>query len=317
MTAPRAARPSTRRRGPRPRRREAAGDAPRDLARTPTRPGRSAPGQRNGGRHGRPMIQPHHPLPKAGYGCTCARGSLTGRSTRSPRPTYAAGKPTGAERRTPTVGHCRSLALRIFQYAGRGSDRRQPGPRCHRLKRRVDPEQVFGEVDDAPSPPRRPGGCWPASRCSGGPVPTLLGTGLRFGELAGLRRRRVHLDRPMPVLEVGPTRYRPAGSAAASSPGPRATPASARRPWPHSLSRPSAASSTRSDPEDLVFTGPRWWTRPARRAERAPRHKDRPVPAQPPPHLPGRRGQAGRLGRPASTNRQTRPGPARRWSLDR
>ena len=26
----------------------------------------------------------------------------------------------------------------------------------------------------------------------------LLGTGLRFGELAGLRRRRVHLDRPMP-----------------------------------------------------------------------------------------------------------------------
>ena len=37
---------------------------------------------------------------------------------------------------------------------------------------------------------------------------TLLGTGLRFGELAGLRRRRVHLDRPMPVLEVGPTRYR-------------------------------------------------------------------------------------------------------------
>ena len=28
----------------------------------------------------------------------------------------------------------------------------------------------------------------------------LLGTGLRFGELAGLRRRRVHLNRPMPVL---------------------------------------------------------------------------------------------------------------------
>ena len=35
----------------------------------------------------------------------------------------------------------------------------------------------------------------------------LLGTGLRFGELAGLRRRRVHLDRPAPVLEVGPNRY--------------------------------------------------------------------------------------------------------------
>jgi hypothetical protein len=36
---------------------------------------------------------------------------------------------------------------------------------------------------------------------------TLLGTGLRFGKLAGLRRRRVHLGRALPVLEVGPTRY--------------------------------------------------------------------------------------------------------------
>ena len=35
----------------------------------------------------------------------------------------------------------------------------------------------------------------------------LLGTGLRFGELAGLRRRRVHLDRPLPVLQVVDTRY--------------------------------------------------------------------------------------------------------------
>jgi hypothetical protein len=30
----------------------------------------------------------------------------------------------------------------------------------------------------------------------------LLGTGLRFGEFAGLRRRRLHLDRPLPVLQV-------------------------------------------------------------------------------------------------------------------
>jgi integrase len=35
----------------------------------------------------------------------------------------------------------------------------------------------------------------------------LLGTGLRFGELAGLRRRRVHLDHPLPVLQVVDTRY--------------------------------------------------------------------------------------------------------------
>jgi integrase len=45
-------------------------------------------------------------------------------------------------------------------------------------------------------------------------VPCLLGTGLRFGELAGLRRRRVHLDRALPGLQVVDTRIRPAGSAA-------------------------------------------------------------------------------------------------------
>jgi integrase len=42
-------------------------------------------------------------------------------------------------------------------------------------------------------------------------VLTFLGTGLRFGELAGLRCRRVHLDRPVPVLQVVEVRYQ-AGS---------------------------------------------------------------------------------------------------------
>src|SRR5918995_472707 len=35
----------------------------------------------------------------------------------------------------------------------------------------------------------------------------LLGTGLRFGELGGLRRRRVLLDRDPPVIQVVATRY--------------------------------------------------------------------------------------------------------------
>jgi integrase len=38
-------------------------------------------------------------------------------------------------------------------------------------------------------------------------VLALLGTGLRFGEFAGLRRRRVHLERPLPVLQVVDVRY--------------------------------------------------------------------------------------------------------------
>jgi integrase len=46
----------------------------------------------------------------------------------------------------------------------------------------------------------------------------LLGTGLRFGELAGLRRRRVHLNRPVPVLEVGSTRYQAGRPGHAGSP---------------------------------------------------------------------------------------------------
>jgi integrase len=42
-------------------------------------------------------------------------------------------------------------------------------------------------------------------------VLTFLGTGLRFGELAGLRCRRVHLDRPVPVLQVVDVRCQAGG----------------------------------------------------------------------------------------------------------
>jgi integrase len=86
---------------------------------------------------------------------------------------------------------------------------------------------------------------------------TLLGTGLRFGELAGLRRRRVRLDRPLPVLEVGPTRYQAGrfGSGFKSRPKSDA----GIRPVPLA---PLVVEAIRrqlppgSDPEDLVFTGP-------------------------------------------------------------
>jgi hypothetical protein len=59
----------------------------------------------------------------------------------------------------------------------------------------------------------------------------LLGTGLRFGEFAGLRVRRVHLDRALPVLQVVDTRYQAGQLAVASSPVPRATLASAKFHW--------------------------------------------------------------------------------------
>ena len=213
------------------------------------------------------------------------------------------------------MAHCRSLALRIFQFAmDEGAIDTNPVRKVPPLKRRVDPEQVFGEVKRRALTPEEAGrllACFPLFWWDH--VLTLLGTGLRFGELAGLRRRRVHLDRPMPVLEVGPTRYQAGRFGSGFKPRPKSD--AGIRPVPLA---PLVVEAIRrqlppgNDPEDLVFTGPGGGPA-ARWAERAPRHPDGAVPAQPPPHLPGRRGQAGRPGRPASTNGQTRAaGPARR-----
>jgi hypothetical protein len=100
-----------------------------------------------------------------------------------------------------------------------------------------------------------------------------LGTGLRFGELAGLRRRRVHLDRPLPVLQVIDTRYQAGRFGRGFKPRPK--------------------SDAGSDPSSLVFTGPGGGPgRPGGRvAEGCPY---RAVAPQLPPRLPCRVGQAGR-----------------------
>ena len=215
-----------------------------------------------------------------------------------------------------TVAHCRSLALRIFQFAmDEGAIDANPVRKVPPLKRRVDPEQVFGEVKRRALTPEEAGrllACFPLFWWDH--MLTLLGTGLRFGELAGLRRRRVHLDRPMPVLEVGPTRYQAGRFGSGFKPRPKSD--AGIRPVPLA---PLVVEAIRrqlppgNDPERPGLHRPRWRPRPPRRAERAPRHPHRAVPAQPAPHLPGRRGQAGRPGRPASTNRPARAaGPARR-----
>jgi integrase len=105
-----------------------------------------------------------------------------------------------------TVAHCRSLALRIFQFAmDEGAIDANPVRKVPPLKRRVDPDKVFREAKRRALTPEEAGrllACFPLFWWDH--MLTLLGTGLRFGELAGLRRRRVHLDRPLPVLEVGP-----------------------------------------------------------------------------------------------------------------
>jgi len=86
---------------------------------------------------------------------------------------------------------------------------------------------------------------------------TLLGTGLRFGELAGLRRRRVHLDRPMPVLEIGPTRYQAGRFGSGFKPRPKSDAGIRAVPLaPLVVEAIRRQLPSGSDSDDLVFTGP-------------------------------------------------------------
>jgi len=157
------------------------------------------------------------------------------------------------------VAHCRSLALRIFQFAmDEGAIDVNPVRKVPPPKRRADPEQVFGEVKRRALTPEEAGrllACFPLFWWDH--VLTLLGTGLRFGELAGLRRRRVHLDRGIPVLEVGPTRYQAGRFGSGFKPRPKSD--AGIRPVPLA---PLVVEAIRrqlppgSDPDELVFTGP-------------------------------------------------------------
>jgi integrase len=158
-----------------------------------------------------------------------------------------------------TVAHCRSLALRIFQFAmDEGAIDANPVRKVPPLKRRADPEQVFGEVKRRALTPEEAGrlvACFPLFWWDH--ILTLLGTGLRFGELAGLRRRRVHFDRPIPILEVGPTRYQAGRFGSGFKPRPKSDAGIGPVPL-----APVVVEAIRrqlppgNDPDDLVFTGP-------------------------------------------------------------
>jgi integrase len=158
-----------------------------------------------------------------------------------------------------TMAHCRSLALRIFQYAmDEGAIDANPVHKVPPLKRRVDPEQVFTEAKRRALTPEEAGrllACFPLFWWDH--MLTLLGTGLRFGELAGLRRRRVRLNCPMPVLEVGSTRYQAGRFGSGFKPRPKSDAGIRQVPL-----APLVVEAIRrqfppgSDPDDLVFTGP-------------------------------------------------------------
>jgi integrase len=156
-----------------------------------------------------------------------------------------------------TVQQCRSLLLRIFQYAmDEGALDANPVRKVAVPKRRADPDQVFGQARRRALTPEEAGQLlarfplfwWDHAL-------TLLGTGLRFGELAGLRRRRVHLDRSPPVVQVVDIRYQAGRFGSGFKPQPRATPASVRSRSPPRSWRPSAAGS-RPAPTPMTWSSP-------------------------------------------------------------
>jgi integrase len=227
-----------------------------------------------------------------------------------------------------TLAQCRSLALRIFQFAtDEGAIDSNPIRKVPPPKRRVDPEEVFGEVKRRALTPEEAGrllACFPLFWWDH--MLTLLGTGLRFGELAGLRRRRVHLDRPIPVLEVGPTRYQAGRFGSGFKPRPKSD--AGIRPVPLAPLVVEAIRRRlppRNDPDELVFTGPGGGPAatdgpappaapsrrraPARLPTRRPAHRRWPPP-DPSGHRGGRPGRAARCR--LSRGRRPRPGRADR-----
>jgi integrase len=88
-------------------------------------------------------------------------------------------------------------------------------------------------------------------------VLTLLGTGLRFGELAGLRRRRVHFDRTPPVLQVVDIRYQAGRFGSGFKPRPKSDAGIRELPLaPEVVAAIRRQLPAGTEPSDLVFTGP-------------------------------------------------------------
>jgi integrase len=104
---------------------------------------------------------------------------------------------------------CRSILFRVLQLAeDEGAITANPLRRVPPPKRRADPEQVLGQAKRRVFTPEEAGRLLAACPLFWWDhVLALLGTGLRFGEFAGLRRRRVYLERTPPVLQVVDVRY--------------------------------------------------------------------------------------------------------------
>jgi integrase len=154
---------------------------------------------------------------------------------------------------------CRSILYRILQLAeDEGAISANPLRRVPAPKRRADPELVLGQAKRRAYTPEEAGRL--LAQCPmfwWDHVLTLLGTGLRFGELAGLRCRRVHLDEEPPVLQVVDVRYQAGRFGSGFKPRPKSDAGIREIPL-----APLVVEAIRSqlppdpDLDALVFTGP-------------------------------------------------------------
>jgi integrase len=162
-------------------------------------------------------------------------------------------------RQRPTVMAARSILYRILQAA---EDERvifaNPVRKVPTPKPEVDPDEVFGEAGRRALTPEEAGHLlarFPVAWWDH--IVALLGTGLRFGEFAGLRRNRVHLARAIPVLQVAPIRYQ-AGRFGSGFKNRPKSPAGIRTVplAPQVVAAIRRQLPAGSDPSDLVFTLP-------------------------------------------------------------
>jgi integrase len=158
-----------------------------------------------------------------------------------------------------TVMACRSIVFRILKFAE--DENAIPGNPMRKVPAPdspVDPDEIFGDGRRRTYTPEEAGKllvCFPAFWWDH--VITLLGTGMRFGEFAGLHKRRVLLDRAAPVVQVVDTRYQAGRFGSGFKPRPKSR-ASVReiplaRQVVEAIGRQLPLSAS---PETLVFVGP-------------------------------------------------------------
>jgi integrase len=154
---------------------------------------------------------------------------------------------------------CRSIVFRILQLAeDEGAITANPVRKVPAPKQRVDPDRVFADAKRRALSPEEAGRLlarfplfwWDHVLC-------LLGTGLRFGEFAGLRSHRVHLDSAAPVLQVVDTRYQAGRFGSGFKPRPKSDAGFREVPLaPLVVEAIRRQLPAGAGPDALVFTGP-------------------------------------------------------------